>query len=261
LVATPSTRSEDSAGTAEFDADGHWGERPGGDTEKHKRNSAQPSDVRYYRSERQRENIACQDNHGHLPSDVRSHPTEWPRYHQPRNCRAAKLGIGYAFQQPPRFKGLKIKDLLALAAGTGLDEKTCGLLYEVGLCPSDYLEREVDASLSGGELKRIEIATLLARKLAVAIYDEPEAGIDLWSFGRLTDTFRRLHRETTATYVIISHQERLLEQADEIILMVDGMIREMGRKEEIWPQIVNDAACACGLDCAERRDTDAECYR
>ncbi|MGI5839446.1 MAG: ABC transporter ATP-binding protein [bacterium] len=173
----------------------------------------------------------------------------------------AKLGIGYAFQQPPRFKGLKIKDLLALAAGTGLDEKTCGLLYEVGLCPSDYLEREVDASLSGGELKRIEIATLLARKLAVAIYDEPEAGIDLWSFGRLTDTFRRLHRETTATYVIISHQERLLEQADEIILMVDGMIREMGRKEEIWPQIVNDAACACGLDCAERRDTDAECYR
>lgn len=173
----------------------------------------------------------------------------------------AKLGIGYAFQQPPRFKGLKIRELLQLAAGTSLDEKSCGLLYEVGLCPSDYLEREVDASLSGGELKRIEIATLLARNLHLAIYDEPEAGIDLWSFGRLTDTFRRLHRETTATYVIISHQERILEQADEIILMVDGMVKEMGRKEVIWPQIMDDAACACGLDCVERRGQDAECYR
>lgn len=173
----------------------------------------------------------------------------------------AKLGIGYAFQQPPRFKGLRIKDLLSLAGGTGHDEKICSLLYEVGLCPSDYLEREVDASLSGGELKRIEIATLLARNLNVAIYDEPEAGIDLWSFGRLTDTFQRLHRDTAATYVIISHQERILEQADEIILMVDGMIREMGSKKDIWPQIMDDAACACGLDCQERKGTDAECYR
>ncbi len=170
----------------------------------------------------------------------------------------AKLGFGYAFQSPPRFKGLKVQELLNLAGRNTQHERICSLLYDVGLCPQDYLEREVDASLSGGELKRIEIATLLARNLRVAMYDEPEAGIDLWSFGRLTDTFRRLHEKTQTTFVIVSHQERIINLADEIILIADGAVKEQGSQDAIWPLILDDVACSCAIDCTERTGTYAE---
>lgn len=173
----------------------------------------------------------------------------------------ARLGIGYAFQQPPRFKGLTVKELLELAAGKESWGNVCNHLFDVGLCPQDYQDREVDASLSGGELKRIEIATLLARKLKVALYDEPEAGIDLWSFGRLTETFRAMHKKHAATMVIISHQERILSLADEIIMIADGRVRVKGSKEEIWPLIMDEAGCACSKDCLERTDIHAECNR
>jgi Fe-S cluster assembly ATP-binding protein len=130
----------------------------------------------------------------------------------------ARLGIGYAFQSPARFKGLKVKDFLKLAAGKGSRVDHCSLLYDVGLCAQDYVNREINASMSGGELKRIEIASILARNLKVALFDEPEAGIDLWSFQRLTDTFRALYEKTDTTIIIISHQERILRLADEVIL-------------------------------------------
>ena len=138
--------------------------------------------------------------------------------------KRAKLGIGYAFQQPPRFKGLKVRELLELAAKAddNMDVDLCKLLIDVGLCPQDYMEREINNSLSGGELKRIEIATILARKLKLAVFDEPEAGIDLWSFQKLVETFKKLHEESKVTLVIISHQERIIELADEVIVIADG---------------------------------------
>lgn len=173
----------------------------------------------------------------------------------------AKLGIGYAFQQPPRFKGLTVRELLKLAGCDESPPKGCSYLYEVGLCPQDYMDREVDASLSGGELKRIEIATLLARELKLAVYDEPEAGIDLWSFGRLTETFRNIHNKLETTILIISHQERILSLADEIILVVDGSIKEKGSKETIWPLIMDDAGCTCPTNCNEGDEVNAGCYR
>lgn len=169
----------------------------------------------------------------------------------------AQLGVGYAFQQPPRFKGLTVSDLLILAGGKDNFVK-CNLLNKVGLCPQDYLERDVDASLSGGELKRIEIATLLSRPLKVAIFDEPEAGIDLWSFSKLTETFQDLNNQSDSTIVIISHQERILNLADELILVADGAIREKGSKEQIWPLIMTNAACDCCTNC-ERTDINVEC--
>jgi len=172
----------------------------------------------------------------------------------------ARLGIGYAFQQPPRFKGLTVMQLLKIAAGEAFT-KECKFLYDVGLCPQDYLAREVDASLSGGELKRIEIATLLARNPKVAIYDEPEAGIDLWSFGQLTQTFKRIHKQYDTTIIIISHQERILTLADEIILITDGTIKEKGAKDKIWPLIMDQVLCTCRQTCDIRRAEDVKCYR
>lgn len=173
----------------------------------------------------------------------------------------ARIGIGYAFQQPPRFKGITVGELLQLAAGKNKCIKGCNYLGDVGLCAHDYLDREIDASLSGGELKRIEIATLLARDLNVALYDEPEAGIDLWSFSKLTETFQNVHNRYDTTLVIISHQERILSLADEIILVAEGTIKEKGRKDDIWPLIMNDTGCAFFRNCAERDENSAECFR
>jgi Fe-S cluster assembly ATP-binding protein len=151
----------------------------------------------------------------------------------------AKLGIGYAFQQPPRFKGMKVKKLLELAAGERLPMFSCNeYLAKVGLCSADYLAREVDKNLSGGEVKRIEIATILARDPKLAIYDEPEAGIDLWSFDRLTDTFRDIHEAKDGrSIVIISHQERIIQLADEIILLRDGHIAETGTPADLMTKL------------------------
>ncbi len=173
----------------------------------------------------------------------------------------AQMGIGYAFQQPPRFKGMTVSELLEIASGGDSYDKKCSLLYDVGLCPQDYLDREVDTSLSGGELKRIEIATLLARKLTLAIYDEPEAGIDLWSFTRLTETFKNIHEKYNTTIVLISHQERILSLADDIILIADGKVKEQGSKDLIWPMIMDEVACTCGASCGEGSEHSADCYR
>ncbi len=150
----------------------------------------------------------------------------------------ARLGIGFAFQQPPRFKGMSVRDLLGLAYGEALPEdKCCEFLTRVGLCSKDYLNREVDTSLSGGEVKRIEIATVMARKLKLAIYDEPEAGIDLWSFSMLIDTFKKMTLNESETLLIISHQERILKLADEIVIVRDGRITDIGDHEKIFPKL------------------------
>ncbi len=160
----------------------------------------------------------------------------------------ARKGIGYAFQQPPRFKGMKISRLLELAHGSALSEDACcGYLSKVGLCAKEYIDREIDSTLSGGELKRIEIATLLARKPELAIFDEPEAGIDLWSFAMLVDTFDKLRKSGEQTVVIISHQERILQLADDIMVLQDGGIRAYGPKEEIFPllETLNLSSYSC----------------
>lgn len=151
----------------------------------------------------------------------------------------AKLGIGYGFQQPARFKGMTVKKLLDISAGKRLPMLACNeYLAKVGLCSASYLTREVDKSLSGGEVKRIEIATILARDPKLAIYDEPEAGIDLWSFDRLTETFRDIHAARDGrSIVIISHQERIIQLADEIILLRDGKVEETGTPEELLPRL------------------------
>ena len=159
----------------------------------------------------------------------------------------AKLGISYGFQQPPRFKGLRVRDLLSLASGNEKLERgeACRYLTQVGLCAGDYIDREVDSSLSGGEVKRIEIATILARKSGLMIFDEPEAGIDLWSFARLTDTFRLLHQKRESTIIIISHQERIIDLADEIVMISNGVVTEQGPKEEIFPKIIANTTAGC----------------
>ncbi len=159
----------------------------------------------------------------------------------------ARLGISYGFQQPPRFKGITVHDLLLLAAGEEKlsKERCCSYLTNVGLCANDYLDREVDASLSGGEVKRIEIATILARNGRLMIFDEPEAGIDLWSFARLTETFEQIHARGSATMVIISHQERIIRLADEIIVVAGGRITHRGTTEEIFPLILADTLGSC----------------
>ena len=152
----------------------------------------------------------------------------------------AKRGVGYAFQQPVRFKGLTVRDLLELASGGPLDD-ACELLGQVGLCSGDYIDREVNASLSGGEIKRIEIASVLARKnLKVAVFDEPEAGIDLWSFSGLIDAFQELKGRHGGSLLIISHQERILEIADEIVVIAGGVVRTAGPREEVLPQLLQD---------------------
>ena len=159
----------------------------------------------------------------------------------------ARLGISYGFQQPPRFKGITVHDLLLLAAGKEklTKDQCCQYLTRVGLCANDYLEREVDVSLSGGEVKRIEIATILARNSQLMIFDEPEAGIDLWSFARLTETFEQIHENGSATMIIISHQERIISLADEVIVVGDGAIRHRGAAADILPQILADTLGGC----------------
>lgn len=153
----------------------------------------------------------------------------------------ARLGIGYAFQQPPRFKGMKISRLLELAHGSPLsEEECCSYLSKVGLCAREYITREIDATLSGGELKRIEIATLLAKKPELAIFDEPEAGIDLWSFARLVETFQDLRASRQSTLLVISHQERILSIADEIVVIADGRVRQAGPASLILPMLLAD---------------------
>ena len=152
----------------------------------------------------------------------------------------ARLGISYGFQQPPRFKGIKVGDLLSIASGKKLLRRTeaCALLTQVGLCAADYIDRDVDTSLSGGEVKRIEIATILARESGLMILDEPEAGIDLWSFNKLTETFSALHAKRDATMIIISHQERIIALADEIAVVDHGVITRRGAAAEVYPAIV-----------------------
>lgn len=158
----------------------------------------------------------------------------------------AKMGIGYAFQQPPRFKGLTVRNLLSLAHGKELPEdQCCSYLTKVGLCSRDYLNREVDTSLSGGEVKRIEIATLMARALKLAIYDEPEAGIDLWSFTMLVESFRAIMSDRKESIIIISHQERIMQLADEIVVIADGSIRNQGSKDEIFPRLMSEFDEGC----------------
>lgn len=166
----------------------------------------------------------------------------------------ANMGISFAFQQPVRFKGIQVLDLLRLAAH---DEKlsvadACVYLSEVGLCARDYINREVNASLSGGELKRIEIATVLARASRLSVFDEPEAGIDLWSFQNLIQVFERMRQNTKGSILIISHQERILNIADEIVVIADGKIVNQGTRDEIMPKIMGTAsavdACSGFLD-------------
>lgn len=156
----------------------------------------------------------------------------------------AKLGISFAFQQPVRFKGIQVLDLLRIASGQDLTAAAaCEYLSEVGLCARDYIKREVNASLSGGELKRIEIATVLARGTNLSVFDEPEAGIDLWSFGNLIQVFERMQKKNAqGSIVIISHQERILEIADEIIVLAEGRIREQGSRDEILPALLGTSS-------------------
>lgn len=157
----------------------------------------------------------------------------------------AKLGIGFAFQQPVKFKGLTVKDMINLSAGTNLKmNEICDYLSDVGLCAKEYIDREVDNSLSGGELKRIEIAMIEAKKSKLTIFDEPEAGIDLWSFNSLIQVFKKLREEIKGTIIIITHQERILDIADEIVLLVGGRIEKVGKKEEVF-QNKKFVASAC----------------
>lgn len=157
----------------------------------------------------------------------------------------ARKGISYAFQQPVRFKGLTVKDLLSIAAGKNATLATaCEYLSEVGLCARDYLDREVNASLSGGELKRIEIATILARGTKLSLFDEPEAGIDLWSFSSLINVFEKMREKTQGDIIIISHQERILSVADHIVVLANGKVQKSGTREEVLPSILGaNAAC------------------
>ena len=160
----------------------------------------------------------------------------------------ARAGISYAFQQPVRFKGLTVKDLITLAAGKNISTtEACQYLSEVGLCARDYVNREVNASLSGGELKRIEIAMIIARGTKLSVFDEPEAGIDLWSFQNLIKVFERMYEKTNGNIIIISHQERILDIADEIVVIAGGKISKTGTKEEILPELLGMAGSCQAL--------------
>ncbi len=155
----------------------------------------------------------------------------------------ARLGVSFAFQQPVRFKGIQVLDLLRLAAGKKLSAAdACVYLSEVGLCAKDYINREVNASLSGGELKRIEIATVLARGTKMTIFDEPEAGIDLWSFQNLIQVFKKMREQIHGTILIISHQERILDIADEIVVISQGQVEKTGRREELLPELLGSGS-------------------
>lgn len=154
----------------------------------------------------------------------------------------AKKGISFAFQQPVRFKGITVNDLITLAAGKKITKKdACSYLHEVGLCAKEYIDREVNGSLSGGELKRIEIATIIARGTKLSLFDEPEAGIDIWSFNNMINVFEKMRREINGSIVIISHQERILNIADEIVLIENGQIKCHGKKDDILPTLLTAA--------------------
>ncbi len=157
----------------------------------------------------------------------------------------ARLGISFAFQQPVKFKGITVYDLVKMASGENLTvAQVCAYLSEVGLCAKEYVNREINNSLSGGELKRIEIATTMARKSYVTIFDEPEAGIDLWSFNNLIEVFERLFQKTQGSVIIISHQERILNIADRVIVIANGSIKTDGKKEDVLPQILTPSTCS-----------------
>ena len=160
----------------------------------------------------------------------------------------ARMGISFAFQQPVRFKGITVKDLISLAAGTNISvAKACEYLSEVGLCAKEYINREVNASLSGGELKRIEIAMINARGTKLSVFDEPEAGIDLWSFNNLIRVFQKMHERTNGSILIISHQERILDIADKVVVIADGRVAAEGPKADILPEILGArASCKFG---------------
>ena len=152
----------------------------------------------------------------------------------------ARSGISFAFQQPVRFKGIKVKDLISLAAGKSATiSEACSYLSEVGLCAKDYVNREVDGSLSGGELKRIEIAMINARGTRISVFDEPEAGIDLWSFNNLIEVFEKMHERTNGMIIIISHQERILNIADKIVVLANGGVADYGSKNDVFPKLMD----------------------
>ncbi len=167
----------------------------------------------------------------------------------------ARLGISYAFQQPVRFKGVTVLDLIRLAAGERLSVSgACQYLSEVGLCAKEYINREVNASLSGGEMKRIEIATVMARKAKISVFDEPEAGIDLWSFRNLIQVFEKMHEQIHGSILIISHQERILNIADEILVVADGKLVKRGAREEMLPTLMGtESAASFGCSEIEKR--------
>ena len=155
--------------------------------------------------------------------------------------KRAKAGMGFAFQQPPRFKGMTVAKLISLASGKPLPrEVCCEILSRVGLCSNEYLDRQIDGTLSGGEMKRIEIATVLAGKHKICIFDEPEAGIDLWSFSMLVSEFQTMHRHGNMSLILISHQERIIKMADRIMVVDDGKITAIGTREEVLPQLLNE---------------------
>lgn len=166
----------------------------------------------------------------------------------------AKMGISFAFQQPVRFKGITVKDLITLAAGKKITvTEACKYLSEVGLCAKEYINREVNASLSGGELKRIEIAMIMARGTKVSVFDEPEAGIDLWSFKNLIQVFENMHAKMGGSIIIISHQERILNIADEIIVLANGEVSAQGKKDDVLPGLLyGDVGCKTLLDKMEQ---------
>lgn len=159
----------------------------------------------------------------------------------------AKAGIGFAFQQPPRFKGMTVDRLLSLAAGKPLPEQVCcRMLSSVGLCAKEYLKREIDGTLSGGEMKRLEIATVLAKSHKLCIFDEPEAGIDLWSFSMLVQQFEKIHEKKEQMLMLISHQERIIRMADRIMIIDDGKIKQIGPREEVLTSLLTDEpSCTC----------------
>lgn len=159
----------------------------------------------------------------------------------------ANAGIGFAFQQPPRFKGMTVIRLLSLAAGRKLSKpECCRMLSAVGLCANEYITREVDATLSGGEMKRLEIATVLAKSHKLCIFDEPEAGIDLWSFSMLVKQFEAIHEKKEQSLILISHQERIIQMADRIMVIEDGRINQIGAADEVLPKLMNTAdSLAC----------------
>ena len=164
----------------------------------------------------------------------------------------ARKGISFAFQQPVRFKGLTVKDLITLASGKTIGvPEACNYLSEVGLCAKDYIDREVDGSLSGGELKRIEIAMIMARSTKLSVFDEPEAGIDLWSFSNLIQVFEHLHEKINGSIIIISHQERILNIADKIVVLANGRLTQVGSKDEVLPALLagsSPAVCSALID-------------